>query len=147
MQIPQNTLREQYLGTVSLLIEYDPAGFARDLSFDADQLNFFLSDRARSAAIIKALVQEEKEKEKELEKERGKKVKEEKKKTGPAPEPRKKNCPYRKLRFHKKNPLRRNRLPGLSRPSSTGSDAENTGGGPRRSQFFPLRFRTDSKPR
>jgi len=86
MHIPQNTLREQYLSTVSLLIEHDPAGFARGLSFDADQLNFFLSDKARSAAIIRALAQEEKEKEKELEKERGKKVREEKK-TGPAPAP------------------------------------------------------------
>jgi replication factor C large subunit len=88
MHIPQNTLREQYLGTVSLLIEHDPAGFARDLSFDADQLNFFLSDRARSGAIIKALVQEEKEREKALQKERENTSRDEKKrKTGPAPEP------------------------------------------------------------
>jgi replication factor C large subunit len=87
MHIPQNTLRELYLGTVSLLIEHDPAGFARELSFDADQLNFFLSDRARAAAIIKELVREEKEKEKELQKENGKRAREEKKKTGPAPEP------------------------------------------------------------
>ena len=87
MHISQNTLREQYLGLVSLLVEHDPAGFARDLSFDADQLNFFLSDRTRSAAIIKALVQEEKEKEKELQKELVKKANEEKKKkTGPEPE-------------------------------------------------------------
>jgi replication factor C large subunit len=95
MHVPQNTLREQYLGMVSLLIEHDPVGFARDLIFDADQLNFFLSDRTRSAAIIRTLVQEEKEKEKEdameLQKERGKKAKEEKKKkTIPAPEPLKK---------------------------------------------------------
>ena len=91
MHIPQNTLREQYLGTVSQLIEHDPAGFARDLSFDTDQLNFFLSDRARSAAIIKALVQEDREKEKELQKEVRKKSKPEKeKKTEPAPEPLKK---------------------------------------------------------
>jgi replication factor C large subunit len=65
MHIPQNTLRENYLGTISLLIEQDPVGYARELSFDADQLNFFLNDRARSAEIIKALVQEEKEREKE----------------------------------------------------------------------------------
>jgi replication factor C large subunit len=91
MHIPQNTLREQYLGTVSQLIEYDPAGFARDLSFDTDQLNFFLSDRARSAAIIKALVQEDKEKEKELQKESLKMAKQDKKKkTEPVQEPQKK---------------------------------------------------------
>jgi replication factor C large subunit len=93
MHIPQNTLREQYLSTVSLLVEHDPAGFARDLSFDADQLNFFLSDKARSAAVIRALTQEEKEKEKEREKQRGKSAKEEKKKTGPAPEPAKRELP------------------------------------------------------
>jgi len=87
MHIPQNTLREQYLTTVSQLIGQDPAGFARELSFDADQLNFFLSDKARSAAIIKTIVQEEKEKEKELQKELQKKAKEDKKKkTEPVPE-------------------------------------------------------------
>jgi replication factor C large subunit len=95
MHIPQDTLREHYLGMVSQLIEHDPAGFARDLSFDADQLNFFLSDRARSAAVIKALVQEEKEKEKELEKELQKKAKEEKKKkTEPVPEPPERESPF-----------------------------------------------------
>jgi replication factor C large subunit len=88
MHIPQNTLRETYLGTVSQLIAQDPAGFARYLSFDADQLNFFLSDRIRSAGIIKAIIQEEKEKEKELQTETRKKTKpEKKKKTEPAPEP------------------------------------------------------------
>jgi replication factor C large subunit len=88
MHIPQNTLREEYLGTVSLLVANDPAGFARDLSFDADQLNFFLADRARSAGIIKELVQEEKEKEKEQKKALEKQAREEKKKKpAPVPEP------------------------------------------------------------
>jgi replication factor C large subunit len=104
MHMPQNTLREQYLGTVSLLIELDPAGFARDLSFDTDQLNFFLSDRARAAGIIRALVQEEKEKDKELQKERGKKAMEEKKKTGPAPEPAKKELPVPEVPVSKEEP-------------------------------------------
>jgi replication factor C large subunit len=90
MHMPQNTLREQYLTTVSQLIGQDPAGFALELSFDADQLNFFLSDKARSAAIIKAIALEEKEKEKDLQKELQKKVKEDKKKTEPVPEPPKK---------------------------------------------------------
>lgn len=98
MHIPQNTLREQYLGTVSLLIEQDPAGFARDLAFDADQLNFFLSDRTRSAAIIRTLVQEDRENEKEktrkLQQEPVKMAKEEKKKkTVPGPEPKKNALP------------------------------------------------------
>ena len=80
MHIPQNTLREEYLSTVSLLIGRDPAGFARELTFDADQLNFFLADKARSAGIIRAMVQEEKEIEKERAKELQKQAKEEKKK-------------------------------------------------------------------
>ena len=53
MHVPQNTLREKYLETVLLLVEHDPATYARELSFDADQLNFFLNDRARSAEIDK----------------------------------------------------------------------------------------------
>ena len=77
MHIPQNTLRESYLGTFSLLVEQDPVGFSRDLSFDADQLNFFLNDRSRSAEIVKMIAQEEKEKEKE-QKEQQKKPKKEK---------------------------------------------------------------------
>ena len=84
MHIPQNTLRENYLGTFSVLVELDPAGYSRDLSFDADQLNFFLNDRARSAEIIKGLVQEEKEREKELQKELKKPKKEKARKAEPA---------------------------------------------------------------
>jgi replication factor C large subunit len=87
MHIPQNTLREQYLGTVSQLIANDPAGFARDLSFDADQLNFFLADKARSATIIRALLQEEKEKEKELQKEQQNELLKKKKEKPKKPEP------------------------------------------------------------
>ena len=68
LHIPQNTLREKYLGTLSMLIENNPAGYAREMQFDADQLNFFLNDRARSQEIIKMLVLEEKEKEKEQQK-------------------------------------------------------------------------------
>jgi replication factor C large subunit len=66
MHIPQNTLRVKYLSTLSMLIEHDPAGYAQDLQFDADQLNFFLHDRARSQEIIKSLVQAEKDKDKEI---------------------------------------------------------------------------------
>jgi replication factor C large subunit len=63
MHVPQNTLRENYLETVSMLISQDPTMYARELSFDADQLNFFLNDRARSSEIVKGLVLEEKENE------------------------------------------------------------------------------------
>nr|WP_321349366.1 replication factor C large subunit [uncultured Methanoregula sp.] len=75
MHIPQNTLRESYLGTISMLVEQDPAGYARDLAFDADQLNFFLNDRAKSQEIIKGLLQQEKEKEKEQKEKKPKKEK------------------------------------------------------------------------
>ena len=68
MHIPQNTLREKYLDILSLLVEHDPAGYSRDLMFDADQLNFFLHDKARSAEIIKSLLSEEKAGEKEQQK-------------------------------------------------------------------------------
>ena len=62
MHIPQNTLRENYLDTFSLLVEHDPATYALELMFDADQLNFFLNEKARSQEIIKSLIKEEKEK-------------------------------------------------------------------------------------
>ena len=78
MHMPENTLRENYLQTISLLVDQDPAGYARELSFDTDQLNFFLNDRARSAEVIRALVLEEKEKEKELQKKTRKESKKEK---------------------------------------------------------------------
>jgi replication factor C large subunit len=68
MHIPQNTLRERYLDILSLLVEHDPAAYARDLMFDADQLNFFLHDKARSTEIIKSLLMEEKAGEKEQQK-------------------------------------------------------------------------------
>jgi replication factor C large subunit len=60
MHIPQNTLREHYLDIISLLVEHDPTTWVRDLMFDADQLNFFLHDKARSQEIIKSLLSEEK---------------------------------------------------------------------------------------
>ena len=66
MHIPQNTLREKYLGTISLLVDHDPESYTRELALDADQINFFLNDRARSQEIVKAVEAEEREREKEL---------------------------------------------------------------------------------
>ena len=68
MHIPQNTLREKYLDILSLLVEHDPAAYARNLMFDADQLNFFLHDKPRSTEIIKSLLTDEKAGEKEQQK-------------------------------------------------------------------------------
>jgi replication factor C large subunit len=68
MHLPQNTLREKYLGTISLLVEHDPETYTRELQFDADQLNFFLNDKERSQSIVKAIALEEREREKEQQK-------------------------------------------------------------------------------
>jgi replication factor C large subunit len=76
IHVPQNTLRENYLGTLSVLVTSDPMTYAKGLPLDADQLNFFLNDKARSAEIIKTIAKEEKELEKE--KEPPKKAKKEK---------------------------------------------------------------------
>jgi replication factor C large subunit len=68
MHIPQSTLREEYLSTFSMLVENDPAGYTHEMMLDADQLNFFLNDRARASEIVKSIEKEEKEKEKEQQK-------------------------------------------------------------------------------
>jgi replication factor C large subunit len=86
MHIPQSTLREEYLSTFSLLVEHDPVRYTREMMLDADQLNFFLHDRARASEMVKAIEKEEKEKEKE-----GQQAKEPQKKSKkeqlPKPEP------------------------------------------------------------
>ena len=66
MHIPQNTLREHYLGIISILVENDPSGYAIGMQFDTDQLNFFLHDKVRSQEIITLIAAKEKEREKEL---------------------------------------------------------------------------------
>jgi replication factor C large subunit len=67
IHVPQNTLREIYLGTLSMLVANDPVTYAKGIPLDADQLNFFLNDKARSAEIIKTIARVEKESEKENE--------------------------------------------------------------------------------
>ena len=84
MHVPQNTLREYYLDIISLLVEHDPARYVSELALDADQLNFFLHDKARAQQIIKFLLQEEKARAKE---QQAKPVREKTKKPDqPAPE-------------------------------------------------------------
>ncbi len=71
MHIPQSTLREKYLSTVSMMVENEPEAYARELGLDSDQLNYFLNDKAKTQEIMKILAAEEKEREKaekELEK-------------------------------------------------------------------------------
>ncbi|MFA6364456.1 replication factor C large subunit [Methanoregula sp.] len=74
MQIPQTTLREKYLGTITLLVENAPETFTRELMLDADGLNFFLNDRARSLEIVKSVTKTEREKELD-QKKKGRKTK------------------------------------------------------------------------
>ena len=75
--VPQNTLRENYLGIVSMLVTSNPSGYTRTIPLDADQLNFFLNDKARSAEVIRTIAREDKEKEKAAD-DAGKKAKPEK---------------------------------------------------------------------
>jgi replication factor C large subunit len=67
MQIPQITLREEYLRTFSLLVEHDPEAFCRELYLDAESLNFFLHDMAKSKEVVKRVEQEILKEEKEKE--------------------------------------------------------------------------------
>ena len=68
MHLPQSTLREKYLGIFTLLVEHDPSTYVRELMLDADQLNFFLNDWARSQEIIGAVVKEDHNREREQQK-------------------------------------------------------------------------------
>ncbi|HWS22143.1 MAG TPA: replication factor C large subunit [Methanoregula sp.] len=99
MHIPQNTLRENYLDIISLLVEHDPATWVRELMFDADQLNFFLHDKARSQEIIKSLLSDEKagkEQEKKSKKEKVQKpAQQELEEPCTSPEPEEKKLPPR----------------------------------------------------
>jgi replication factor C large subunit len=67
MHIPQNSLRQEYLGIFSLLVENDPLTFTRELLMDAESLNFFLNDKAKSQEIVKKAALEIREQEKQKE--------------------------------------------------------------------------------
>jgi replication factor C large subunit len=67
MHIPQITLREEYLRTFSLLVEHDPEAFCRELYLDAESLNFFLHNMAKSKEVVKRVEQEILKEEKEKE--------------------------------------------------------------------------------
>ncbi|WP_235855580.1 replication factor C large subunit [Methanofollis fontis] len=55
MDLPQHTIREEYLTLLTLLIEDHPLAFARNLDLDADELNFFLHDKQRARSVIKEM--------------------------------------------------------------------------------------------
>jgi len=74
LHMSQASLREEYFTLLTLMIDRDPLPFAREFSFDSDQLNMFIHDKARTQAVMKTLAAEAKERDKE-EKEREKQEK------------------------------------------------------------------------
>lgn len=99
LHMSQASLREEYFTLLTVMIDRDPLPFAREFSFDSDQLNLFIHDKARTQAVMKTLATEAKERDRE-EKEREKREKAAEKKrlaaekkepkqevTAPKPEP------------------------------------------------------------
>jgi replication factor C large subunit len=106
MHVPQNTLREYYLDIISLLVEHDPATYVSELMLDADQLNFFLHDKARSQEIIKFLLREEKDKAREKEPQKKPPKEKVRKSDQPAEEPAPEEPPAPPEPAEKKQPSR-----------------------------------------
>ncbi len=57
MHTPQDTLREDFLTPISLLVESDPVRYTAQFGFDRDELNFFLHDRERTKSVIKEVAE------------------------------------------------------------------------------------------
>jgi replication factor C large subunit len=74
LHMSQASLREEYFTLLTVMIDRDPLSFAREFSFDSDQLNMFIHDKARTQAVMKTLAAEAKERDRE-EKEREKREK------------------------------------------------------------------------
>ncbi len=61
--IPGSALREDFFTPLAKLIGADPKEYARTLYLDKDELEFFIRDKAKAAAIIKDLAKERREEE------------------------------------------------------------------------------------
>jgi len=59
LHVSEQTLREGYLDQMGPLVELEPERYVRELALDADQLNFFLHDKARSTEIVSAVIKEQ----------------------------------------------------------------------------------------
>jgi replication factor C large subunit len=70
MHIPQNTLREDFLTPISLMVEDNPEYFIEHLDLDQDELNFFLHDKDRAKSILKDIAKKKQEAEKQPARER-----------------------------------------------------------------------------
>lgn len=81
--IPGNALREDFFTPITKLVEADPVNYARTLHLDKDELEFFIGDKTKAAAIAKDLAKERREEERGYTK---KKVKKGKAKTETAKE-------------------------------------------------------------
>jgi len=55
LDLPQHTIREEYLTLLTLLVEERPLECVREIGLDADELNFFLHDKERVKTVMKAL--------------------------------------------------------------------------------------------
>ena len=62
--IPEDTLRDEYLKSVSVLASKNPLAFAKEFSLDKDELDFLIHDKAVSSEVIKTIKKEIKELEK-----------------------------------------------------------------------------------
>jgi replication factor C large subunit len=62
--MPQQSVRERYLGMLSILAEKEPYIFARELDLDVDQLTLLIHDRVKAVAVMKQITAEKREEEK-----------------------------------------------------------------------------------
>jgi len=62
--MPEDTLRDDMLIPLSIIADDSPRDFAAQNNLDKDELDFFLHDKNRSAAVIKDIRKAQKEKEK-----------------------------------------------------------------------------------
>lgn len=76
MHIPRTTLQKEYFTPISRLAEQSPEQFVTALELDADELNVFLQDKAKSTRIIKDMAKRAKEAEKKTEPKKKKKAEE-----------------------------------------------------------------------
>jgi replication factor C large subunit len=73
--IPGNALREDFFTPITKLVEAEPEVYARALHLDRDELEFFIGDKTRAAAIAKELAKERREEERGYTKKKVKKGK------------------------------------------------------------------------
>ncbi|HDQ07255.1 MAG TPA: replication factor C large subunit [Methanoculleus sp.] len=71
--IPEQALMEDFLTSVTIMVEKNPEHFARELGLEQEELEFFTGDKKTAAAVVKEIAKERKEEEKGYTKEKVKK--------------------------------------------------------------------------